>query len=465
MNKTIVNIFWASLISLMISLCFSINLMLSWFILCLFCVFIFVFFFLRKSDRSIAILLLVFLYPILPFHAGIDLLPRLLPVFTLHRVILALMFLLWISGRNNLTQSISSFPLNRLFAFLFVVIFISGLFSTAKSATFFYLGTFVLEFYFFSVMFFDLASDERFINRIIKFVVISAFVAAMIGIIEFITRFNIYSWVRPYREGLEYAITTQIREGDVRIRGAFDHAISFGVFLAFGAVSAIYLYSITKHAFKRIFYVMIFLILFLAVFLTLSRTSILALLVSVAIYLIIKKGKKELVICSSLFIFSLIQPFFFNVYREKLFLLVKGSVLPFSVTYKHFAGSVFSRLEMIQAMMKLIWEKPFLGHGKIYFGNYFIDNYYIGFALSFGLIGLIGLVVLVCKIFYMAVHVSVGSLSRDNKLFSQMMLSVLIGLLLVWLTLALTSYFYLIWIYVGILCRLYISNRKTFVKK
>lgn len=410
-----------------------------------------------KTEASF--LWLIFLFPLLPYHLGYDL-GSFLPVMKIHRILTFFMLFIWFTKNKYgyIKECIKTFPLTKIFLFIFISMAVSSMLSSSKFRSFFYLGTFGIEYFLFSVMIFDLLRDREKQERMFFLIAIASTLLAIIGIVEYLTGKNIYFFIKPFRGEMEYVLTHQIRGGSFRIKGSFDHAISFGIFMALSSVSVMHLYQTRRGVLKKIFYIGLFFIMGLTVLLTKSRGAIGCYCILWATFLSLK-GKRELIILSVFLMFFLVQPFFLQDLKNEIIIMIKSSFSPFKHGDEEMFSAVRARVDLFNAMIGLVMKNPIFGYGKIDFGHYYIDNFFLSYALSFGFLGFLSYSLLICVILYIAIFLFIKGDRGNKKLLGASMIGVLLGLIFAWATVALTSYFYLLWLYVGILARIYVDEK------
>lgn len=185
-----------------------------------------------KIENFIKIFIL--LYPIMPFHAGVDL-GFMLPVVKLHRVFILLLILCWLKNKKGIKlKSFLQFPLTRVLGIMLGVYFIAFMVRFNLKGFIFSSSTLVLENFMIIYIFYDVFKNKRIeeIKTIYKYLMISAIILLFLGIVEWITHFNVFSFISPYREVLEGAVRMQGRFGIGRVKAAFPHPLDYGVFFA-----------------------------------------------------------------------------------------------------------------------------------------------------------------------------------------------------------------------------------------
>ncbi|MFA5119238.1 MAG: hypothetical protein WC695_10435 [Candidatus Omnitrophota bacterium] len=447
-------------IGLLFNLSIKIGILISIFITLLLLVFLLTKIF-KKFDPF---LMLVFLYPLLPFHMGYDVLSGLVPVFRVHRILTVLLLLFWLFKSKSIKESIIAFPLNKIFLLMFVPISFASFFSFSPIASFFYLGSFTIEYFFFAVMIFDLTKEEGVANKLMIIIAISSIIAAIIGVLEYYSGINVYSYIKPFSLGMKYAVTQQIREGSLRIRGAFDHSISFGVYLSLSLAAVVYLFLMSKKIYQKAFYSMAGVFISFAVFLTRSRISILLMFVLIISVLLLKK-RKVLFLASFVFMFFLVQPFFFQAQRNEILVLIHSAFMPLTAGSKEMIGSAMMRINQFNEISSLIIKKPIVGYGRIDLNTGSVDSLYLLMALRFGVLACVGFLLVNMFIFRQALSLYIKSRDEKFKVFGLIICSALLGLFFVWAAVSLESYFYLLWIYIGILSRFYLALNKNIKSK
>ena len=234
-----------------------------------------------KLDYKKIIFAYVLIYPVLPLHVGFDLGGG-LPVFTIGRIVSIALFLLLLS-KGVLLKIIKEFLeksfVRNILLFLFFTMGLTAFFSALSfKATLFFIVSFFLERIFFAIIVFHIIDNEKDENKLVKGIVIVAFIISIIAIVEKITGVNIYSLLPTFNADMAYAVTQQMREGAIRVRSTFDHAITCGVYLSM--VIPLAIMQIKNR--KKLFIVLISIVL--AIVFTQSRSAYINVIITFIFY-------------------------------------------------------------------------------------------------------------------------------------------------------------------------------------
>jgi hypothetical protein len=412
--------------------------------------------------KEAILLFLFFLFPLLPVHWGYDPIPGILPAFHAHRILTFLIIFSWFykMNSNEILKKIRQFPLTGYLSFLFLVVFVSALFSKAKIQTIFYLFSFIVEYYLFAIVFFDIFSFSERRRKFLKALVVSALFVAVMGIFEYFSKHNIYSFIAPYRESMKYAVIPHLRSGVFRIQGSFDHPITFGLFLSMSFVVAIWLYATSSKNSSKLILIIFMLLAATDIFLTQSRAAVVCFITILFLFTIISRPILIFGIFS-LFLLFIFQILAFPNITPKFLIMVRDSFLPFLSKNADMLSSFQSRIDMFGATYSLIQKNLLTGFGNLNETGYYLDNFYISFLYSFGFVALIIFLLIMLKLCFMSWVVFKNSVNKDNKLLALLIFCILVGVQVAWFAVALQSYFYLLWFFIALICRMYTNLKLT----
>jgi len=198
--------------------------------------------------------------------------------------------------------------------------------------------------------------------------------------------------------GIPKIITTNIFYldigGYVRLNSIFPNPNMYGVYMLLVGLLAIVLYDkIVKYQYKAIYVVLIILPTLISLVLTFSRRSWGLFIMSIIIYLLLKKGKKIMLVI------SMIVLILFSLLIVNYDVIVTRFMLSFDPNY----ASNSARSTMFSAQLYVLSENIYSligGLGVGLFGptaSYFlsanrltiIDNYYLQLMLEYGFLGVI----------------------------------------------------------------------------
>ncbi len=396
----------------------------------------------------------LFIFPLLPFQLGYYFGPF-APVLHIHRVFIVLLIICWLAQSKTIAESFRCFPFKGLFFLLFMLMTIASLFSLEMFYSLFKVGVFILEYFLFCVLVFDVVKDKTAVMKICKLVSISMFIVAIIGIIEYFTGKNIYFFVKPYHEKVAYAIQHQVRlEGSIRIKGSFDHAISFGVALALSSVAAIFSYKMECRPSWKGFYLLMIFVMWFAVFLTQARSAIILMFI-IGTPMVVKDLPKKFIFFGLVFLGGLIVANADKKMFHDFIVLLQSSFDPFSDVSNDMLNSTKARIELLKNMLPILQNNMFLGYGRIDFGVRSIDNFWLLFALQYGIISVLVLFVIMIKAIKMGYVCFKRMKVFEYKYLCGYLALAFVGIIFVWAVLGLESYFYLFWVYLAILFRIH----------
>ncbi|WP_165350726.1 O-antigen ligase family protein [Ectobacillus funiculus] len=157
---------------------------------------------------------------------------------------------------------------------------------------------------------FELKKDNGKIvlDKILHTLCLSAFIVSICGIVEYITKFNVFHLleISPV-DGISSSSSTYIRQGNLRISASFLHSLGYGLYLLLMIPIAYYQANMYKNKNKNryFFYSILFILLLTSVLLTYSRSTLVSLLaVSFVVFFVFSNLKRKIVIfCSAVFLF------------------------------------------------------------------------------------------------------------------------------------------------------------------
>jgi len=307
-------------------------------------------------------------------------------------------------------------------------------------------------------MIYDISRYEHFKERALFIISITSVIAALIGIVEYHSGVNIYSFIKPYRQDLEYAVKQGMGGlSSFRIKSSFDHAISFGLYLTLSTAATMYLY-LKEHRFSRkITFGLIFIIIAYAIFLTQSRIAILSFAMLI-LPIFVLRGWKELFLACAIFLAFLVQPFFLQDIQEKVLFMITSSLSPFQSGTREMISSSQARIEQLYSTVGLVFKNPLFGYGRVEFGLRSIDNYYLVFALRNGLIALLTFIGIILFAMFKALVLFLRSKTTEVKIMSMIIGIVIVDVSIMLAGVSLESPLYLMWLYIGLLGRIDIDE-------
>lgn len=410
-----------------------------------------------KSPAKNAILLGILLYPMLPFHFGFDIGSG-LPVLKLHRVLLLFLYIIWILDRgvNNIKESLSNYPLRRVFVVVGVVLICICILNGGGSRAYNYTFSFLIESCFLSFVVFDYFRDETDQKKLLFIICCSGAIIAISAIFERMVAFNWYSIIPSYREQLDFALESQIRLNDIRVKAAFPHAISFGATVAIiGSISLISLLYETKKSLK-FFYLLSTALMLLSCIYTLSRGPLL-MFGFITILVLARKAKRWLLIFFLLGFILFTQPFYEFEFVDSVHESI-GNFL--GANDAEISDSSSARLWQLGTGLSYLAAKPLFGYGFQPINKYLditVDNFYLRYALNFGVIGLASLLCILGLVLKKTGFMVFYAVTRFQQHYAIACLASLISILILWFTVSLEDYMFYFWVMTGILMRMYLD--------
>lgn len=405
-----------------------------------------------KIEIEHYLLLFILVYPILPFHAGMDIGSN-LPVIRLHRLLLLSLILCWVNKRKISTnlRSFFGFPLTHMLWIMIPIYLLSYLSRMNFKGWIFFMGNFFLENFMIAFIFYDVLKNKttKDIKRVFFFVAASALVPVLLGLVEYISGFNVFSKIEPYRDILKEAFPPQTRLGALRVRGPFIHSISYGLFFAMTVPSGLFLFALGRaNARKRFLMLSIFLLIcFTGSYMSLSRIAFLVFCLNTFILLFFSNVVTAIIF--SLLIFLIFtQPFLMYNIKERVTLLTVG-ILGHEYHTTEMASSAYGRIEQLNIGLKSILNTPFLGTGGFNTIS-IIDNNYLSLIWNSGILGLISYLLFFILPMMLALKMFIRPKDLFYKNISFYTIIILVNTFLIFSVLSLTDYLYMVWIYIGI---------------
>lgn len=395
---------------------------------------------------------LIIVYPILPFHAGIDL-GYMLPVVKLQRILIALLILCWVMKRNlfSIIDSFYRFSLTFLFIILIVVYSISFISQDNIRGFIFETGNFFLESFMITFVFYDFLKDKgnQQIRKIFFCMVASCLLPFLIGIFEYVLKYNIFSVISPFRGDVTDIANILLRFGVGRVKGAFPHSIIYGVFFAMVVPAGLFfLNSRQKDNKKGLFYTIVFLsICFTGCYFSLSRLALIVFLISsFALLILFNIFRAAIIFTLASILFS--QPYFMSDFKERATSLVVG-IVSYSYSNSEMINSAYTRIRQIKLNYGKFLESPYFGYGGTYYPG-ILDNYYLSLLIKLGIVGSVTYLLFFILPMIWASQMFFKSKNKFSKYASFTMLVIVSSTLLIFSVLSITHYLYIYFIYLGV---------------
>lgn len=326
-----------------------------------------------KITKNKVIFFMVCIYPIIPYYFNI------FGINASNLIALIIIALFIISNRGNKLYLNKSLL---VYIFIFACLFRSvSIAINGSIESLFYLIKILIPFLFLMQ---EINTKEKFLTVIEMLVYVSG-VLCIFGIIEEITKFNIFSLLNNSGTSLNY---NELRLGLMRIISFTGQTITYGIYITFSMCLCFYLICINsmKNENKKIFYV-IYILQWINVFLTVSRSSILCCILSQVLLLFfydIKIALKKITIIVICLIFIMgIGYLFIPVMRTSVINFCYMLLGVFDNKYAVQIASSFGndnliatghRLSLYNWVFNSMKGKWIIGHGYNAQFNYLIQN-------------------------------------------------------------------------------------------
>jgi hypothetical protein len=435
-----IKIFAALLLALTTAsmICFASNLTLIIYV-SLFVTFFLIAFFVQNISRN-SILLLIFLYPLLPFHVGIDL-GGAMPVLKSQRIVMILVIIFWLTDRfiinNRKDGLLLNFPFIKWIGVVVFCCIVCVVGSGGNPVAIKYIFGLFFESYLLMIIVWDIFQTEKDQKILLLAICFSGVVLFLVGLLEYISGENYYAKFGIFREEMTFAIEQYIRFGLNRVRGAFPHAISYGAASVIIGALVFVLPSFikTKPINKLVPY--FYGISLIMCYFSYSRGPIVMWTVPLLFFLL--KERIKLLISCLLLVFIAA-----TVGLNEEFFLVK--LFNESLNLKSNIGtSSYARIELIKQAFPFIMQKPITGWGFYPTNSYLditIDNYYIKLLLNFGFLGLIAITSMYIVISMSAFWIFRNNFNKFQNDFSYFFVSVSLSIFILFLVVGIEHYMY-----------------------
>lgn len=407
-------------------------------------------------------LFIIFIYPLIPQYIGFDFQGRI--IINPHRALIAGLFLVWILRKAFTGDKIfHKTPLNLAIIFFLSTRLISVIFSIDFSISLFRFISEVVTFFIFYYVVIDTIHTKRQFYRTLNILIYSGILVSILGIIEFLSKTNIYAYFDPVRES--YILTASkilSRTGFLRIEGGFGHPIVLGMYLVL-LIPLVLNQALIDNFPKKILWILALLFMSLAVLFTYSRSAWVGLFL-VLFFFSIRYVKKSIpvipVIVISVIVVLVFNPLFIRTNLSKLNVIFQESVS--LEENSEIAISTSLRLFQMKHALPIALKKPFTGFGiaksKEATGLRSIDNYYLNLMIESGITSLIAILFL-----YLLIFVKLKKAIRTSKdyRFRTMAFSFIVSILsyIIILTMvSLTTGFLMFWVVIALAMRLVMNE-------
>lgn len=262
----------------------------------------------------------------------------------------------------------------------------------------------------------NLSYQETFIKQFIIIIILSITISAIIGILQYLNLFNINSQITPL-----YTIS-QLGNIDNRIIGTTANPNDFGIFLISGIILTQNQLIVNRN--KTLLYFLAIIIMLFAVIMTVSRTTLLTLVIAELIFLFLLIHRhnfpKKVLILFTMFFF--VVGIFIIKYTSDYFITRISSGMNIG--------------EDVSFLLRLIsWEKniniwlksPIFGWGPAKsIQSTIVDNEYILILRRYGIVGILGYLTFYLFPLYEMFRINFNKLLDCEKILINSMLVMLI---------------------------------------
>lgn len=411
----------------------------------------------KKLDIKKAVLFFIFIYPLLPCLAGFQIADG-IPVLRAHRM-LTMVLIMFLIYKDIFLEYHKNFYKNNIYSIIIIFIslsyFITIILTENKSGTLNSLLSLHLENIILSVVVYNTFKDMEDIDNLIRVFCYSILFLAVLGIYEKVTEYNVFTVFGVFDPQYNAVLQFQMRYGEIRINGPFDHSIAFGAFFACTLPLLMYHYRNREFMFN----ISMFLI-FLNILNTQSRAGLIGFLLVIFLYLLfgIRKNLRLALFLFFVFIIPNIGAIF-----ERYWEIDASLQSPYLQS---------ERSKQFYYLMGYIKDNIFFGYGQTQYlpmmrgrldggeGNYqsTMDNYYLLYTYFWGFIGLFLYSVLIGTPFYQSIRHFKSAIFKNNLLI--MLLIGIIVFTVINTVVALWSFHFIFWIYLGIIARLIMIQKE-----
>lgn len=249
----------------------------------------------------------LFLLPFLPNYLSISL-SESLPLFSAYRLLLLFFIIDQLLIKNRLSQlfkTIKEDKFQKVILLYGIVVFSVGLYHLHSGDRTAFIGaiSILVEsilFYYLILMNIKLEKKrygEKFLDKFLGTLCLSAFILSIMGVIEYITSFNAFTLLETSNvEGV--GSSTYIRQGELRVSTSFPHSLGYGLYLLL--IIPISYFQIIRYKGmnknKYYYYSTLFILLLINMFFTSSRSVMLAFFVTFLMFFVMSNLKKKLII-------------------------------------------------------------------------------------------------------------------------------------------------------------------------
>lgn len=183
----------------------------------------------------------IFFLVLLPKNLTIDFSIN-LPSFTAHRIIIILMFIMWVAN-NDVNRRLRDIPFLRILLLIALSSGISAIISSYLTVSIKRYLYFIFEALIFYVILATSLKKEGAIRPLMKAVLLSLMVVAFLGIIE---KFNGFNPTHLLGGKQSYDFESLLNQKDAGVETTYGHRILFGIAMAIGTIYSLFLIDKAK---------------------------------------------------------------------------------------------------------------------------------------------------------------------------------------------------------------------------
>jgi len=419
---------------------------------------------------EIALFLTLFMFPLIPRYLGIDLSTLLgygLPIVNVQRVLLGIIYLVWIfrktiTKEKILPKTILDKPILVLLLIQLCSVFVATNYLRVSFLKFLSL---IFEGYLLFYIVVDTIRTKRQVKTVISVLIISLALVSVIGIVEYFLGHYVFSFVKPVRAVLQSAYGVQwTRLGTLRIQSSMGSGRILGMCLILLIPISLLSAAYNKISLKKILWSISSILLLLALYFTKSRICLIGFLVSLLVIFPVYKKYIFVIIMATLLIL-LLSPFFLQeeISRIKLMFSVFNPTTYFAYLNNpsgadEMVTAAFSRIRTQKAVINLILQKPILGYGLWWPPKLITTgsdvNWYSGIMLESGILVLISFFWIVIRVFRCLFNCFKNTEDRYYRFLAIALMGAISAFLVPLGTGLSTGAFYLFWVLIAIAVRI-----------
>ncbi len=400
----------------------------------------------KQFDEKKVVRIFIIIYPLLPALAGISLGAG-VPVLRAHRVV-TLLLLIFLMSKGLLARCYSDFLKSNIFTFNVILVIasmaVTSFFSASFQSTMFFTLSLVFEFFIFTVVIFSTFKTDDDIELLINSFLISGVILSLFGIFEKISGYNFYSTFGVFDDQYSSTLSHQIRDGGIRIQASFEHSISYAAYLV--TILPLFLYKFRKQFTQFNASV---LLLMTAILASQSRSGMLGAVIVFLLYCVFVERKNMVLI-----LILSIPVLIYNASSIAQYLI---NLNPLTTTSSEMADSTSARGDQLIMLFEYIKQNIVFGFGMVSAKIGSIDNFYLLYTYQFGFAGLFSYLSLFLSVISKPFRTKGFKVSKDLRMI--VMLFAIFAFSIINMFVALWSFQFIYYAYIGIIARLLYNRR------